>query len=241
MRCPECARQTTRVKSRRRPPSAGSRAANATYALIAINVVVLPRRAAAGRRRARDQPADPVVVRLRPDRPRRSRTASCTGSSPAASSTPSSSTSPSTCSRCSSSAACWSRRSARCASSSSTSSRCSPGPSGRCCSRRTASQWGPRARSSGSSPPLSSSLAAAASSGIAAQIGILLVINFVFTFSIPGISIGGTSAASVGGALAALAIVAGERGTARAQAPHGRAGGDRGDRDRRDRRSVAIA
>ncbi len=48
--------------------------------------------------------------------------------------------------------------------------------------------------------------------GIAAQLGILLVINFVFTFSIPGISIGGHLFGAAGGALAALAIVAGERG-----------------------------
>jgi len=48
--------------------------------------------------------------------------------------------------------------------------------------------------------------------GIAAQLGILLLINIALTFGIPGISIGGHLFGAAGGALCALAIVAGERG-----------------------------
>ena len=47
---------------------------------------------------------------------------------------------------------------------------------------------------------------------IAREIGFLLVINLVFTLSVPGISIGGHVGGLVGGAICALAIVAGERG-----------------------------
>lgn len=47
---------------------------------------------------------------------------------------------------------------------------------------------------------------------LASEIGFLIVINLVFTFSIPGISIGGHLGGLVGGAVCALAIVAGDRG-----------------------------
>jgi membrane associated rhomboid family serine protease len=47
---------------------------------------------------------------------------------------------------------------------------------------------------------------------LASEIGFLIVINLVFTFSIPGISIGGHLGGLVGGAICALAIVAGDRG-----------------------------
>ncbi len=47
---------------------------------------------------------------------------------------------------------------------------------------------------------------------IASEIGFLIVINLVITFSIPGISIGGHLGGLVGGAICAAAIVAGERG-----------------------------
>ncbi len=47
---------------------------------------------------------------------------------------------------------------------------------------------------------------------LASQIGFLIVINLVFTFSIPGISIGGHLGGLVGGVICALAIVAGDRG-----------------------------
>jgi membrane associated rhomboid family serine protease len=47
---------------------------------------------------------------------------------------------------------------------------------------------------------------------IANELAVLIVINLVFTFSIPGLSIGGHLGGLVGGALCALAIVAGERG-----------------------------
>lgn len=46
---------------------------------------------------------------------------------------------------------------------------------------------------------------------VASQIGLWLAINLVFTFSVPGISIGGHLGGLAGGALAALAITAGER------------------------------
>lgn len=46
---------------------------------------------------------------------------------------------------------------------------------------------------------------------VASQIGLWLAINLVFTFSVPGISIGGHLGGLVGGALAALVITAGER------------------------------
>jgi membrane associated rhomboid family serine protease len=47
---------------------------------------------------------------------------------------------------------------------------------------------------------------------IASQIGLWLVINLAFTFSVPNISIGGHLGGLAGGALAALLIAAGERG-----------------------------
>jgi membrane associated rhomboid family serine protease len=47
---------------------------------------------------------------------------------------------------------------------------------------------------------------------LASEIGFLIVINLVFTFSIPGISIGGHLGGLVGGAICSLAILAGERG-----------------------------
>jgi membrane associated rhomboid family serine protease len=47
---------------------------------------------------------------------------------------------------------------------------------------------------------------------LAGQIGFLIVINLVFTFSIPGISIGGHLGGLLGGSICALAIVAGDRG-----------------------------
>lgn len=47
---------------------------------------------------------------------------------------------------------------------------------------------------------------------LANEIGFLIVINLLFTFSIPGISIGGHLGGLVGGAICALAIVAGDRG-----------------------------
>ena len=47
---------------------------------------------------------------------------------------------------------------------------------------------------------------------IASEIGFLIVINLVITFTIPGISIGGHLGGMVGGAICAAAIVAGERG-----------------------------
>jgi membrane associated rhomboid family serine protease len=47
---------------------------------------------------------------------------------------------------------------------------------------------------------------------LASQIGFLIVINLVFTISIPGISIGGHIGGLIGGVICALAIVAGDRG-----------------------------
>lgn len=47
---------------------------------------------------------------------------------------------------------------------------------------------------------------------LASEVGFLIVINLVFTFSIPGISIGGHLGGLAGGAICALAIVAAERG-----------------------------
>ena len=47
---------------------------------------------------------------------------------------------------------------------------------------------------------------------IASEIGFLIVLNLVITFTIPGISIGGHLGGMVGGAICAAAIVAGERG-----------------------------
>jgi membrane associated rhomboid family serine protease len=48
---------------------------------------------------------------------------------------------------------------------------------------------------------------------LAAELGFLIVINLVFTFGASNISIGGHLGGLVGGAICALAIVAGERGT----------------------------
>jgi membrane associated rhomboid family serine protease len=47
---------------------------------------------------------------------------------------------------------------------------------------------------------------------LASEIGFLIVINLVFTISIPGISVGGHLGGLVGGTICALAIVAGDRG-----------------------------
>ena len=47
---------------------------------------------------------------------------------------------------------------------------------------------------------------------IASEIGFLIVINLVITFTVPGISIGGHLGGLIGGAICAGAIVAGERG-----------------------------
>ena len=47
---------------------------------------------------------------------------------------------------------------------------------------------------------------------LAAEIGFLIVINLVFTFGASNISIGGHLGGLVGGAVCALAIIAGERG-----------------------------
>jgi membrane associated rhomboid family serine protease len=47
---------------------------------------------------------------------------------------------------------------------------------------------------------------------IASEIGFLIVINLAITFTLPGISIGGHIGGLVGGAICAVAIVAGERG-----------------------------
>jgi membrane associated rhomboid family serine protease len=47
---------------------------------------------------------------------------------------------------------------------------------------------------------------------LASQIGFLIVINLVFTFSIPGISVGGHLGGLIGGVVCALGIVAGDRG-----------------------------
>ena len=47
---------------------------------------------------------------------------------------------------------------------------------------------------------------------LASEIGFLIAINLFFTFSIPHISIGGHLGGLVGGAICALAIVAGDRG-----------------------------
>jgi membrane associated rhomboid family serine protease len=48
---------------------------------------------------------------------------------------------------------------------------------------------------------------------IASEIGFLIAINLLITFTVPGISIGGHLGGLVGGAICAAAIVAGERGT----------------------------
>jgi membrane associated rhomboid family serine protease len=47
--------------------------------------------------------------------------------------------------------------------------------------------------------------------GVSSEIGLWLILNLALTFSIPGISIGGHLGGMVGGALAALAVLAGER------------------------------
>jgi membrane associated rhomboid family serine protease len=46
---------------------------------------------------------------------------------------------------------------------------------------------------------------------VASQIGLFVVLNLVFTFSVPGISIGGHIGGLIGGALAALVLIAAER------------------------------
>jgi hypothetical protein len=46
---------------------------------------------------------------------------------------------------------------------------------------------------------------------VASQIGLFVILNVVFTFSIPGISIGGHIGGLIGGALAALLVVYAER------------------------------
>ena len=48
--------------------------------------------------------------------------------------------------------------------------------------------------------------------GIAAQLGFVLVLNFVFTFTIPGVSIGGHLGGAIGGALCGLLILEGDKG-----------------------------
>ena len=86
--------------------------APATFVLIALNVARLPGRDRQRQRRLRRSAAARSSATSASTGPR-SPKASGTGCSPAASCTPASSTSPSTCSPSSSSAACWSRRSAR--------------------------------------------------------------------------------------------------------------------------------
>jgi membrane associated rhomboid family serine protease len=54
---------------------------------------------------------------------------------------------------------------------------------------------------------------------LASQIGLWVVLNLVFTFSVPGISIGGHLGGLVGGGLAALVIIAAERRGGRTAAP----------------------
>ena len=46
---------------------------------------------------------------------------------------------------------------------------------------------------------------------IASQIGVFVVLNLVFTFAIPGISIGGHIGGLIGGTLAALLVIFAER------------------------------
>jgi membrane associated rhomboid family serine protease len=46
---------------------------------------------------------------------------------------------------------------------------------------------------------------------VSSQLGFVIVLNLVFTFSIPGISIGGHLGGLVGGAICALVILAGDR------------------------------
>jgi membrane associated rhomboid family serine protease len=48
--------------------------------------------------------------------------------------------------------------------------------------------------------------------GVAMQLGVLLLINFALTFSIPGISIGGHLFGALGGGICAVAVAAGDRG-----------------------------
>jgi membrane associated rhomboid family serine protease len=48
---------------------------------------------------------------------------------------------------------------------------------------------------------------------ISSQLGFLIVINLAFTFGIPGISIGGHLGGLVGGAVCALVVLAGDRGS----------------------------
>jgi membrane associated rhomboid family serine protease len=47
---------------------------------------------------------------------------------------------------------------------------------------------------------------------VASQLGFILLINFAFTFSFPGISIGAHLFGAAGGALCALLVIAGDRG-----------------------------
>jgi membrane associated rhomboid family serine protease len=47
--------------------------------------------------------------------------------------------------------------------------------------------------------------------GVASQIGLILLLNVVFTFSVPGLSIGGHLGGIVGGGLAALLVMVAER------------------------------
>jgi len=54
---------------------------------------------------------------------------------------------------------------------------------------------------------------------LASQIGLFVVINLVFTFSVPGISIGGHLGGLVGGGIAALVVAWFERGHARRPFP----------------------
>ncbi len=71
---------------------------------------------------------------------------------------------------------------------------------------------------------------------IAGQIGLLLVINLALTFGIPGISIGGHLGGLAGGTICAARDRGRRSGNAGSAAPRRRAGPDRRRRDRLDRR-----